>query len=84
MSEEWSTEGATRFEVIDWRAGHNPARAFVAYGVLVALALQDGGKTLKVFVRDREPRVPTVVQREWDNPDDAVYDLPAKESDDAG
>lgn len=36
----------TRFEVID--AG---GRAYVANGITVLLALQDDGRTLKVFVR---------------------------------
>jgi hypothetical protein len=55
--------GVTRFEVIDHTAGekldergfpayHQPGRALVRYGVSVSLDLQDGGRTLKVFLTD--------------------------------
>lgn len=48
-------ENVNRFEVVDCRATVNGAgRAFVAYDVGVELAYQDDGRTLKVFLRDRE------------------------------
>ena len=45
-----------RFEVINYHSaiGNNRGRAFVAYNCEVELAVQDDGKTLKVFVYERE------------------------------
>lgn len=49
----------TRFETIDWTDsvkiidGVSQGRAFVKYNCKVELQLQDDGRTLKVFVRDR-------------------------------
>ena len=43
----------TRFETIDWTDGVSMGRAFVKYNCKVELQLQDDGRTLKVFVRDR-------------------------------
>lgn len=50
-------EDVTRVELIDHREKPAlvPGRAFVAYGVKVALQYQDDGRTLKVFVDDRAP-----------------------------
>lgn len=42
------TDEVTRFEVIDNVAG----RIVVRYGVEVELSYQDGGKTLKVFLKE--------------------------------
>lgn len=47
----------TRFEVIDGRISDG-ARALVAYGVEVTASLQDDGRTLKVFLVDREQPEP--------------------------
>jgi hypothetical protein len=52
-------ERVTRFEVIDHRYtgdAERPVkgRIVVAYGVIVTVDLQDGGRTLKVFLNDRE------------------------------
>jgi hypothetical protein len=44
-----SAETVTRIEVID-----ESGRVYVKYGVEVELSYQDGGKTLKVFVKKRE------------------------------
>lgn len=45
----------TRFEVTDWRtAAPVHGRALVAYDVQVQASLQDGERTLKIFLRDRE------------------------------
>ena len=48
----------TRFEVIDWRDKDDidilNVHALTAYGVSVELSLQDDGRTLKVFLRNRE------------------------------
>lgn len=50
----------TRFEVVDHsgaasRVTYDPEhpRSVVAYGVDVELSVQDDGRTLKVFLRDR-------------------------------
>jgi hypothetical protein len=45
----------TRFEVIDhtW-AGTGTGRVFAHYGCIVELSYQDDGKTLKVFLKDKE------------------------------
>ncbi len=43
------TGNVTRFEVVTQDEG----RVYVNYGVTVELSLQDDGRTLKVFVRDR-------------------------------
>ena len=43
----------TRFEVVDWSTGFDGGRTMVRYGVRVELSLQDDGRTLKVFLRDR-------------------------------
>jgi hypothetical protein len=43
----------SRFEVID-HTSTGTGRDFVKYGVTVALGYQDDGKTLKVFLRDKE------------------------------
>ena len=41
----------TRFEVIDHRATSNsPGRALTAYGTQIEAYVQDGGKTLKIFL----------------------------------
>lgn len=45
---------ANRFEVIDHRSSnktHN-ARALTVYGASISISVQDGGKTLKVFLND--------------------------------
>lgn len=40
-----------RFEVIDHRPGsENPGRAMTVYGAKVEVSMQDGGRTLKVFL----------------------------------
>lgn len=45
----------TRFEVIDHRAGASPpGRVLACYDVQVTLARQDDGRTLKVFLDDRQ------------------------------
>lgn len=46
-----NTNKVTRFEVID---DDDTGRVLVRYGVHVQLSLQDGGRTLKVFLIDRE------------------------------
>lgn len=43
----------TRFEVIDHGTG-GEGRVLVKYGVSIELSYQDDGRTLKVFVRDRQ------------------------------
>ena len=46
----------TRFEVVDWRGTKSAGvdtRVLTAHGVRVELSLQDDGRTLKVFLRDR-------------------------------
>lgn len=43
------TGKVTRFEVID-----DEGRAYVKYGVVVELSLQDDSRTLKVFIKDPE------------------------------
>lgn len=43
-----------RFEVIDHRHGQPLGRFFVAYRCKVELVYQDGGRTLKVFLTDRD------------------------------
>ena len=47
------TSPVTRFEVIDHTA-RNSLRAVVRYGVSVELSYQDDGKTLKVFLKDKD------------------------------
>ena len=47
------TSQVTRFEVIDHTA-RNSLRAIVRYGVNVDLSYQDEGKTLKVFLKDKD------------------------------
>ncbi len=58
-------EKVTRFEVID-----GTGRAYVKYGVSVALDLQDDGRTLKVFVSDSEIATAGEVREEITNTDD--------------
>jgi len=53
------TSKVTRFEVRDCTASRNPPGqpagwSRVRYGVSVELSLQDGGRTLKVFLTDSE------------------------------
>ena len=44
-------EWVNRFEVIDHRPGsENPGRAMTVYGAKVEVSMQDGGRTLKVFL----------------------------------
>jgi len=43
-------DNITRFEVIDEKAG----RIIVRYNVKIEASLQDDGKTLKIFVSERE------------------------------
>jgi hypothetical protein len=47
-------EDVIRLEVIDWRKDAKTGRAFQAWGVAVKLDYQDSGRTLKVFVTDKE------------------------------
>jgi len=47
------TSQVTRFEVIDHTA-RNSLRAIVRHGVSVDLSYQDDGKTLKVFLKDKD------------------------------
>ena len=54
----------TRFEVIDHRMGSATlGRAFVAWKCAVELSLQDGARTLKVFVQDNPANVCSVCRR---------------------
>ena len=53
------TSKVTRFEVIG-----KPGRMIVRYGVSVRLALQDEGRTLKVFLGDSPIATPGEVQKE--------------------
>ena len=46
-------QGVTRFELIDHTARNN-LRTVVRYGVSVELSYQDDGKTLKVFLNDKD------------------------------
>ena len=49
---ELDTSGVTRFEVIDHRKSveEGGGRIVVEYGVKVEVSIQDGGKTMKVFL----------------------------------
>ena len=47
------TSQVTRFELIDHTARNN-LRAVVRYGASVELSYQDNGKTLKVFLKDKD------------------------------
>jgi hypothetical protein len=65
--------GVTRFEVIDRASGGAGAekaaellgggRVLVRYGVSVELSLQDGGRTLKVFLTDSPVSAESVIQQ---------------------
>ena len=47
-------EKVTRFEVIDHTTDGSQGRVLVQYDVVVQLSLQDDGRTLKVFLGDKE------------------------------
>ena len=49
----YPSQGVTRFEVIDHTSGNN-LRAVVRYDCIVELSYQDEGKTLKVFLKDKD------------------------------
>jgi hypothetical protein len=49
-----NTDKVTRFEVIDHTTDGSQGRVLVQYGVDVQVSLQDGGRTLKVFLSDKE------------------------------
>jgi hypothetical protein len=48
-----NTKTITRFELIDHTARNN-LRSVVRYGASVELSYQDNGKTLKVFLKDKD------------------------------
>ena len=67
---ELDLSGVTRFEVIDHTGGHGIAVAdphgggvdrYTRLGVSVKLSVQDGGRTLKVFLDD-SPVTPQMVR----------------------
>jgi len=48
------SEDIERFEVIDHSGKGLQGRVIVKQGVSVTLSMQDGGKTLKIFLQDKE------------------------------
>lgn len=48
------SENIERFEVIDHSGRGLQGRVIVKQGVSVTLSMQDGGKTLKIFLQDKE------------------------------
>lgn len=55
--ETWPFPLVTRFEVIDHRSVTDPEHRGIVFSALAAdvtVALQDGGRTLKVFLKDRD------------------------------
>lgn len=52
--QEANVDNITRITVVDHRAGAQPfGRVFEAWDINLDISIQDGGRTLKLFVNDR-------------------------------